>query len=605
MVRFLSSGRLLQLSRSISRSTIPSKLVRSRITIPCLVFVTFFTLSLGIGGPAYLSDEVGYLSKAAAIAGNPVYFVSSWFGGYSFMISPAFFLSSDPAVTWNILLVLNASMWAAVAALLQYMLTRLRPDASRRAVFFATLGAMLYPSWLSMSGYAFATSGFVLILMACLASILKSELTNLRWLGVAAAFAGYLFWIHPLGFVFVGLFAIAMVLAAIAQKSYYMALIPSISVLFAASYVAIVQPWLNRIMSGGIGDSSHYAAGVSNLLQGISTPKYWLHVGVLLAGMIFFLLIATYGLVVYSSVDIIKKLRRNPQNLTKLLVKPEYLVVLLPLLATLGVICFTALSSAATSQLRPDQWIYGRYSDMYVLPLIALGLLVGWRTKQAIQIVAFVLLAGFVLSIVTNPQNTDYAYINKVNLQSFWPIHLPLSLRTNSYWIWGVFGAAAIMICGVLGSKTRRKYMLLPLLPLLMLCAVDNHMYQFRIAHSYASPSTLYQYVRANYAASDCIGFSPSNDDHERFSLYSYYLHGYNLKRMPFERWQQEKCAGPYLTYDPSLAASPALQVKGVESKTGLYMITRLGGELPPEPLKDETPIYAGNRLVGYAKTFY
>ena len=157
----------------------------SRWTIPLLVLVSFFLLNLGNVGPAYLSDEIGYLDKAATIAGSTVHFSTSWFAGYSFMISPAFMISSDPYVEWNIILILNALMWAGVAALLQYILRATHPHATNRSIFLATFGAMLYPSWLSMSGYAFSTSGFVLVFMAALAAIIKSQLTSVRWLSLA------------------------------------------------------------------------------------------------------------------------------------------------------------------------------------------------------------------------------------------------------------------------------------------------------------------------------------------------------------------------------------------------------------------------------------
>ena len=47
------------------------------------IFLTYWLFSSQYTGPAYLSDEIGYLTKAAAFAGYPVDMASHWHGGYS------------------------------------------------------------------------------------------------------------------------------------------------------------------------------------------------------------------------------------------------------------------------------------------------------------------------------------------------------------------------------------------------------------------------------------------------------------------------------------------------------------------------------------------
>lgn len=565
---------LQKTTTTVGRSKKYKQLISSAYTIPLLVLVCFFVSSLGIGGPAYMSDEIGYLSKASTIAGSTVHLHTSWFAGYSFMISPAFLFSSNPYTEWNIILVLNAVMWAGSAALLRYILKRTHPKATHQAIFLATLGAMLYPAWLSMSGYAFATSGFVFVFMAALAALLKSNFTHTGWLAIAALCVGYLCWIHPLGFLFLGLFIVTLLSKAILTQKYKMILVPVISAVVAVIYLLVVQPWINHAMSGGLADSSHYTAGASGILQEIPSLQYWIQTGLLFVGLLFFTVIATFGLAIYGSIEPIKHFVRKRRKWKEIFEEPEALVMLMSVTIVLGVICFTAFSWGATKQLRIDQWIYGRYTDMYVLPLIGFGLLASWRSKQAFKLAGLVIVAGVLLSLTTNPENTLYAYINKINLQSFWPIHLPVSIRTENYWVWGIFGAVGIAICGLMGTAQRKKYLVLLLVPI-FLAGAGNYMYQYRIVHGYASPSTLYQYIKDNYSTTDCIGFTPDSDNNERFNLYSYYLHGYNVRKITIDQWQKQDCKGLYLTYDDAAVDPAMLQIIGIEAKSGLHVITK------------------------------
>lgn len=552
-------------------------MVASRYTVPLLVLVGFFLFSFGFHGPAYMSDEVGYLDKAATIAGSTVHLSTSWFGGYSFMISPAFFFSSDPAVEWNIIVVLNALMWAGSAALLQYILRRLYPHTSDKAVFFATLATMLYPSWIAMSSYAFATSGFVLVFMAALAAILKSELKSAKWLSVAGVLAGYLCWIHPLGFLFLGLFVVVLFLQGF-RKRPVLLMIAFGSLVVEGVYLGLVQPWLDRAMNGSITNDDHYAAGAHTIEQAVVTFHYWLQVGEMLAGLVFFLVVATFGLGVYGALPVIKQLFANRKAWKKSAQDPEVIVRLLPVLLVMAVMVLTALQFAALPQRNVDQWVHGRYTDMYLMPLLAYGLLANWKPRTALKLAAFVLGAGILLSLVTNPANTAFGYDNKLNLESLWPMHLASIVHLNQYWVWGVLGTVGVVWCGLMGGK-HKAYLAFLILPV-VLAGAGNYIYKQTITTEHASLSSMYQYIRAKYTASDCIGFTPVADSNERFNLYSYYLHGYDIKKMTLQQWQQQKCQGPYLTYDASASSTAHLQIVGQEAQTGLYMFAPSGSKL-------------------------
>lgn len=575
-------------------------LIASKYILPSLVFICFVLFSLGFNGPAYMSDEVGYLDKAATIAGSTVHLSTSWFGGYSFMISPAFFLSPDPYTEWYIIIVLNALMWAGSAALLRYILSKLYPQKSEKAIFLATAGTMLYPSWIAMSSYAMATSGFVLVFMAALAAITKSELKNAKWLGMAGLLAGYLCWIHPLGFLFLGLFVVVLFLQGFRKRPILLAIALG-SLVVEAVYLGLVQPWLNNAMNGSVVNDDHYAAGTHTIEQAVFTFHYWLQVGEMLTGLFFFAVVATFGVGVYGAMPIVKKLFADRREWREYARDPETIVRVLPVLLVVGVMVLTALQFAALPARNVDQWVHGRYTDMFIMPLLGFGLLANWKPRTAMKLTGFVVMAGVLLTVVTNPTNTIFGYENKLNLESLWPMHIASVVHANQYWVWGILGAVGVMWCGLMGDRKRKAYLMLLIVPI-VLAGAGNYIYKQTITRQHSSVSSLYQYIRTHYAASDCIGFTPAPDSNERFNLYSYYLHGYNLKMMSIQQWQQQQCRGPYLGYDAPSSSQPSLQVAGVEKSTGLYMITQPSNKLS---LNSEGRLSASHKdLLRYAITF-
>lgn len=567
----------------LNKNALAQKLLSSAYTVPVGVFISYALLSLRVAGPAYLSDEVGYLAKAATLAGDTVHMATSWYGGYSFLISPAFFLSSNPYTEWRLVLLLNAMMWAGSAALLQYVLRRTHPNASVRAVTLATLGAMLYPSWLSMNGYAFSTSGFVLVFMAALAALIKSELTRPWWLALAGLLAGYLCWIHPLGVLFLGGFTALLFAQGVLKNRGILLLIGSGSLMWAGIYLLAVAPWFNRAMRGSQVNDNHYSGQLSQTLHALTTLHYWLQTGEVLVGLLLFVGAASFGIAVYGARPAVKRVWARRRDWRTVLQDAPLMATVLPLACVLGAIVITALSWGATKQLRMDQWVYGRYTDMYLLPLLGFGLLAAWRLRQAAVIAALVASAGTFLSLVTNSHNTSFVFNNKVNIQALWPMHLASVVHANYYWVWGLLGAAGIVAVGLMGTKQRKVWLTLLLFPIL-LAGAGNYLYSQTITRQHSTVSSLYPYIKAHYAPDDCMGFSPGGDPDERFNLYSYYLHGYDLRKIGLQQWQQAGCTGPYFTYDLAQGTQAGLPLIGREASTGLYMFAspRANAAVPP-----------------------
>ncbi|TAL14732.1 hypothetical protein EPN95_01945 [Patescibacteria group bacterium] len=550
--------------------------ITSRYGIPVIVFTTYLLLNHGITGPAYLSDEIGYLDKAATIAGSLVHLSTSWFGGYSLMISPAFMLSANIHIEWLMVLILNALMWAGSAALLQYMLRTIYPKTEPRTIWFVTIGTMAYPSWLSMSGYAFSTSGFVLVFLAALATLLKSKLTNRGWLIIAGLLSGYLCWIHPLGFLLVGLLGLLFIFQSVLRKKLIYSIVAVLGALIGISYLLVIEPIFEHIMSGSITNDVHYTNTLTTLLSAATGIHFWLQAGLLLLGLLLFVIVATFGTALYGATTIISQLFKHKDQWKAQLLDVNFVIKILSVLLVILVLFSTALSFAASGQLRIDQWVYGRYTDMYLLPLIAFGLLATWRFKQALIAAGAVIITGIILSLATNAQNTSFVYDNKVNIQGLWPMFVASVFHVDYYWLWAILGGIGIAIVGLMGTKKYKPFLLLLFIPI-TLADVGNYLYHHTVINQHSTVSSLYQDIKNSYKETDCIGFTPVPDSNERFNLYSYYLHGYDIRQISFAQWLRDNCSGPYLTYTLPPSLPDGVQVTGQEVSTKLLLISHVG----------------------------
>jgi len=540
-----------------------------------VIFLVYLLANVGINGPQYLTDEVGYLAKALTIAGHPVHAASSWYGGYSLLISPIFFLFSDPFVEWQGVLVINALMWAGTAALLYFIVRSSFPNFTPLKVMSVSGISLLYPAWIAMSGYAFVTSGFVLVFMAALAALIKSSVRLNGWLFAAAGLAGYLYWIHPLGGVFCVLLCLVFVLKAIVERRPGFVLPAALVAVGVMSYQFLVTPWFDRVMSSGGGAvDAHYGATITGTFHALFSFHSLLMIATLVVGMVIYLIVTTFGVVIYGSAPYIRNIFAKNNSVKSLLSNPQSLVMLLSILSVVGVILVTAVATIGVQQLRPDQWIYGRYSEMYLLPVIGIGLTAAWRRSTAIVVAGGVVAGGLLLAVVTNPSNTLLSAINEVNLQGFWPLILLRHSNAN-YLLWFGIGAVGIATIGYIGARQRLVALAL-VVPVIALMGIINQGWHRGLLATSSKVSGLYSIVTTSYQPGTCIGYELGNDPQERLHLYTFYLHQYNFRPMEYETWLHGNCEGPYLTTTiASGMVMPAKIVGHEASDGGLFMLAK------------------------------
>ncbi|MDI3498290.1 hypothetical protein [Archaeoglobus sp.] len=68
-------------------------------------------LNYKVLSPIVHNDELGYLTKAAAIAGYRMDMANDYFAGYSIVISPAFIIGQEPFSIWFVIKIINTTLF--------------------------------------------------------------------------------------------------------------------------------------------------------------------------------------------------------------------------------------------------------------------------------------------------------------------------------------------------------------------------------------------------------------------------------------------------------------------------------------------------------------
>jgi hypothetical protein len=135
-------------------------------------------------------DETAYLIAARVLAGGPGADLSGstlYQGGYPLLITPVYWFTSNPAIVYHAVLVVNSAISAAVLPLGYLACRRLGLD--RPAAYGAATVAALMPAGLFYSEYAMTDAVFPVITLAWLLAT-HSWLTASSARGRLAAAAG-------------------------------------------------------------------------------------------------------------------------------------------------------------------------------------------------------------------------------------------------------------------------------------------------------------------------------------------------------------------------------------------------------------------------------
>jgi hypothetical protein len=331
-----------------------------------LVLVLFRT------GPLVVADEAGYLMNARALTGGvrgQLEAAPFYRGGYSLLIAPLVAIFSDPVTAYRLILVLNVVLAAAVAPLLYLLLTHHFRTPPHAAVWPA-LAAAAYPSVTLFSQVALSENLLVplaVVWLLCFGGLLEASRARGRaWWGLALGAATIaLFAVHGRMIVAVALTVGALALLVARRRLPALPAFLSVAVI-AAGYVGVrfLNDFLISRNYGG-----HQPDEVGERLSSLGDVDGVLSVARNLVGQTWYVMVATLGVVVAFAIG--GGLRGLPSIRRRDVITSEFLLALL--LATGGgLLVLSALSFRDVE--RPDMFIYGRYAEVVVPPLLALAL---------------------------------------------------------------------------------------------------------------------------------------------------------------------------------------------------------------------------------------
>ncbi len=560
------------------------------------VSLAYWTVSRLYSGPAYLADEIGYLTNAAFLAGRLIDGASSYHAGYSFILAPVFMLFSEPNHIWQGAMIVNALLWGVSFYLLALLLNELSPESTERERFLALLTAAGYPAWVTMSGYVFATTCIVFVYMLSAVTLLRWNDTNSYSIIPHSLCVGFLYWVHPTGIVVTVASILAVGSATLRRQNLRpLAIHVVLAVFLVVAYKKGVHQWLITSMTpDGYKPQLHYPEFSSFFRRFTDTTFLFTHFIPKFLGQMSYIAVGTLGIALFGLVNAASRMFRLLIPLKGLVIKGAATQAAFYGFIALSVVGMAAVGSTG-SKWGIHYWIYGRYLEGVLLPVLALGLLTVWRVRWVALAALFVIVSGTVLEMVTETGMSK----NLINITAFWPLVL---LPNGHFFKWMLIGASGIFIAGAVAKvgAAGRAVSFGFILIASVISAVNQHNWHSNILAGHSAPSSLSEVVRLNFPEASCIGFDPKIPEHstlyqrERYNLYSFYFCNYRYRRISPEEWIT-KCDGPLLTYNPSVFwGCDKASVAAREVSSGLYLVTRHGRSnlVIPEAISAKHDLY-------------
>lgn len=540
-------------------------------------------------GPAYLSDAVGYMVNAAILAGHNVDAMGSWHAGYSMLLWPLFFLD-DPAFVWKGVLLINAALVAASLFISAKVLVDFEPSISPSIRRLILLLIIIYPCFSAIAGYGYSSPLLTLLMIFLFRLISHAEERDFVFHACIAGLLGFTYWVHPIGLILCAAVVLSYTVSYWGRKqAWYAVLFLAVTVVMIAVYKLGIHEWMyDRVTPAGLARYDHYAVRAEPSIY--SWQERALRIFVIVLGQLSYQFIASLGVVALGigfAASLIFVRLRSVEVARPALSVGEQAAAAFALFSLLGVVAAGAWSFSWGAETRIDHWIYGRYTDSVMLPLLICGYIIVFRrTKERPLLTLFlVLLVGFAaamgLSLFADPGLT-HSYQSTLAFwpQFFWP--------GAGYWNWILLGLSVVVLVFTIycGTEVALKSIVLTSVAIVVavVLGVANFKDHQALLNGYSKPSAIVDIVRAGWPRGTCVGFMyPMPDDLsmkqiERYRMYAFYLFNYNYQRQSLDQWR-DSCDGPLLSYAPNFAENdPTLVAVAKEDETGLYLIARVSG---------------------------
>lgn len=508
------------------------------------ISTTVFFINYFVQGPMIQGDEASYLANASAIAGFPNDMSSSYHAGYSLILSPAFLLADTYEHIWSLVKIINALLVGISFLFLYFIVELLMPAMKWFHKTGIALLVILYPMWITMSGYAFSENAFVPTYLLVTLLYLKAlkDGSVIYWI-LLGTVIGFLYWIHPKAVAAILAFFLSLVYWSYQKRQF---LKPSIALLVLVITILLYKfgfsLWLQENMTiSGESPRLHYPT-LERLLSPFESWEKIKRVTAVFAGHVFYLSIGTLGLIWIGLDVIFQKIKGKNQILIDYS-EVDYRTFFIFLILTFaGTLALSGLFMEGAARL--DHWMYGRYVEGVIAPILLIGLLSKNYRKAVLSMII-----AFIATLILYGWMGEYSNTAPFNISTFWQ---EFYVRENGVWIWFLTGSVFLIFI-TMSNRIVAQFMIGVFFIFCIYHQINYHIVNSKQA---IKRSDVAKYIRDNYKKSSCVGF-----DHSGITSYnrhifwydlSFALYDYRLQRLSFDDWL-ESCDGPLFSYSKDL----------------------------------------------------
>ncbi len=397
--------------------------------LPYLALVLIHALfGMKMEQPTIMADELGYLGIArylSNVAHIPDLRESTFYHfGYSLFLLPAYWLFSDPLLTYKAAIFINALLTSTLYLALYYILSVFFA-LSRKVALVISFTTCLYPAYMMQANIAWSENAFIpfyAILIATFGLYIKYR--SFRYAVLFGFVTAFLYAIHPRALPILPIVVIFLLFLA------GLKILPMIKTLMSISMIGclfiMTRLIINHLKAAGWGNAGEFSSITlaSRLLPSAELKNLLLRA----LGQILYLCQATYGLFLIGTIwmcwYIGKKIAAT--TLRKAIHDEEVLILLFVLFTSFGI--FTASSTLKLYGIGGDDYIYGRYNEGFLAIYISFALMglfiVKLDTRQllyGILSVAAVILVSTLLIMIESSPALLVANVNAVNVFGIYP----------------------------------------------------------------------------------------------------------------------------------------------------------------------------------------
>lgn len=361
-----------------------------------LIFCLFQYGIMRVFGFSLFPDEFGYWAPAAKALGwdwsDTISLGSYYSFGYSLLLMPILYFVKDSITAYRVAVGVNVALLAVGLILLCLLLKKLFTEVPKTRLVLIGGIAALYPVWIF---YAQLTMTEALLLflyvLVCYLFLCFLEKPGLvTGIGLAAVLS-YLYFVHMRGIGTVAAACVTLLLLAFRRRDrrYVRWTLISLTVLclFFALGVGLKDSVISGLYQGSSGVKYNDYSGQWEKLAYLFSPEGVWDFLLGLTGKILYLSLATYGLGIWGIRHAAKKAVRALRRERAEEGRKEFfwIFLFLSVLGQMAVTCIYTIGSNRAEIDRVDLFVHGRYNDMLMPILMAVGICAMGNSRRILR----------------------------------------------------------------------------------------------------------------------------------------------------------------------------------------------------------------------------